>query len=74
MRTLHVDTELVWRGGQQQVLLLLEGLERRGVQVKLAAPGPSPLFSRARPASIAAPADAAVDAVLTPTHHLVAPT
>ncbi len=53
MRTLHVDTELVWRGGQQQVLLLIEGLERRGVHVKLAAPGPAPLFSRARQASIA---------------------
>lgn len=47
MRTLHVDTELAWRGGQQQVLLLLEGLADRGVAVKLAAPAQSPLFARA---------------------------
>lgn len=53
MRTLHVDTELAWRGGQRQVLLLLEGLVRRGVGATLASPEKSPLFERARSAGIA---------------------
>jgi glycosyltransferase involved in cell wall biosynthesis len=52
MRTFHVDTELAWRGGQQQVFLLLEGLERRGVTARLAAPARSPLHDRARRAGL----------------------
>jgi glycosyltransferase involved in cell wall biosynthesis len=54
MRTFHVDTELAWRGGQQQVLLLLEGLVRRDVPARLAAPENSPLFDRARRAGLPA--------------------
>lgn len=54
MRTFHVDTERAWRGGQQQVLLLLEGLVRRGVAARLAAPKDSPLFDRARHAGLSA--------------------
>jgi glycosyltransferase involved in cell wall biosynthesis len=53
MRTLHVDTELVWRGGQQQVLFLVEGLARLGVGVGLAAPESSALYARARQAGVA---------------------
>jgi glycosyltransferase involved in cell wall biosynthesis len=53
MRTLHVDTELAWRGGQRQVFLLVEGLVRRGVGATLAAPEKSSLYDRARRAGIA---------------------
>ena len=53
MRTLHFDTELAWRGGQRQVVLLMEGLVRRGVDATLAAPETSPLFERARSAGFA---------------------
>lgn len=52
MRTLHFDTELAWRGGQQQVLLLAGGLARRGVGVTLAAPAASALIERARCAGL----------------------
>jgi glycosyltransferase involved in cell wall biosynthesis len=52
MRTLHFDTELAWRGGQQQVLLLAGGLARRGVGVTLAAPAASALIERARGAGL----------------------
>lgn len=54
MRTFHVDTERTWRGGQQQVLLLLEGLVCRGVPARLAAPKNSPLFDRAGVAGLPA--------------------
>ncbi|HEV2388036.1 MAG TPA: glycosyltransferase family 4 protein [Candidatus Acidoferrales bacterium] len=47
MRILHFDTERQWRGGQQQVYLLVEGLGRRGIQATLAAPPDSALFERA---------------------------
>ena len=30
LRVLHVDTEFGWRGGQQQVAYLVEGMQRRG--------------------------------------------
>lgn len=53
LRTLQFDTGLAWRGGQQQALLLAEGLARRGVGVEVAAPGASPLFARARAAGLA---------------------
>jgi glycosyltransferase involved in cell wall biosynthesis len=63
MRTLHVDTELAWRGGQRQVLLLVEGLVRRGASATLAAPAESSLYDRARRAGIAvAPFSARNDA------------
>ena len=37
LASLHVDTEVGWGGGQQQVLYLLEGLRRRGLRAELAA-------------------------------------
>jgi glycosyltransferase involved in cell wall biosynthesis len=36
MKSFHVDTELTWRGGERQVLLLLKGLSARGHQAFLA--------------------------------------
>ena len=48
----HIDTEPIWRGGEQQVLYLLQGLKSRGYPVVLlSAPG-SPLHDRAREAGI----------------------
>lgn len=44
---LHVDTETTWRGGQAQVLSLLEGLAARGHPQLLVAPD-GPLAERAR--------------------------
>ncbi len=52
MRTLHVATERTWRGGEQQVLYLLEGLRDRGMPPVLATPGGSPLAARAAAAGI----------------------
>lgn len=48
MRILHFDTERFWRGGQQQVYLLLGGLRRRGIDSTLAAPLDSALLERVR--------------------------
>ena len=48
MNTLHLDTRPDWRGGQNQVLLLLRGLRARGHGAELMALRGSPLESRAR--------------------------
>jgi L-malate glycosyltransferase len=50
--TLHIDTERTWRGGEQQVLYLLEGLRSYGVPSVLLAQPNSPLFERARAAGV----------------------
>ncbi len=47
MRTLHIDLGAEWRGGQEQVLLLLRGLRRRGHAAELVALDGSPLAGRA---------------------------
>jgi glycosyltransferase involved in cell wall biosynthesis len=47
LRVAHLDTGRQWRGGQAQILLLAEGLARRGVSNVLLAP-PGPLLQRAR--------------------------
>ncbi len=44
MRILQFDTGRFWRGGQQQVAYLLEGLIEHGVSTVLAAPPGSPLL------------------------------
>ncbi len=49
MKVLHFDTGRDWRGGQAQVLLLLEGLAALGAESVLAAPE-GPLLERARSA------------------------
>ncbi|MFH1957479.1 MAG: glycosyltransferase family 4 protein [bacterium] len=46
MKVFHIDSEKTFRGGQQQVLYLLEGLRKYGVENILICPGASPLFQR----------------------------
>ena len=48
VRILHIDTGAGWRGGQQQVLWLLQGLRERGHEQLLLAPENSPLAARVR--------------------------
>ena len=48
MRILHIDTGMGWRGGQQQVLWLMEALRARGFEQLLLAPANSPLACRVR--------------------------
>ncbi|PKN00164.1 MAG: glycosyl transferase [Elusimicrobia bacterium HGW-Elusimicrobia-2] len=47
MKVFHIDSEKTFRGGQRQVLYLLEGLKERGVENFLFCPGKYPLFERA---------------------------
>ncbi len=47
MRTLYVDLEREWRGGQSQALLTLAGLRQRGHEVALLTARDSPLANRA---------------------------
>jgi glycosyltransferase involved in cell wall biosynthesis len=49
---LHIDTGTAWRGGQQQVLLLLQGCQARGMEQLLLAGCGSPLSDRARKAGL----------------------
>jgi glycosyltransferase involved in cell wall biosynthesis len=53
VRILHLDTGREWRGGQAQVLLLLQGLKARAHESRLLAPK-GPLLDKARAAGIAA--------------------
>lgn len=46
MRVLHLDSERSWRGGQNQTLLLIEGLLDRGINCHLAAPRKSAIADR----------------------------
>src|SRR5438477_9056432 len=52
MKTLHLDTERTWRGGEQQLLYLVEGLKARGLAAAVLAQPGSPLLERARAAGI----------------------
>jgi glycosyltransferase involved in cell wall biosynthesis len=47
MRVLHVDSELPWRGGQNQILLLMRRQRARGDDPQLVAPGRGALAARA---------------------------
>jgi glycosyltransferase involved in cell wall biosynthesis len=51
---LHADEIRDWRGGQRQVMLLLEGLNRRGIRSGLACRNGSELLNRCRLRSIPA--------------------
>ncbi len=51
-RVLVADLERVWRGGQEQALLLMTGLERRGHCAELVAVRDSAIASRAQAAGI----------------------
>jgi len=53
MRILHLDSGREWRGGQQQLLLLLTFLREKGHEVAAACRAGSPLHDRLRAASIA---------------------
>lgn len=46
LRILYVDTEEVWRGGQEQLYGLMAGMVTRGHEVSLATPPGSPLGAR----------------------------
>ncbi len=48
LRTLHLNTERTWRGGEQQTLYLIRGLARRGHGATLLCQPGSPLRERAR--------------------------
>ena len=48
MFSLHIDTARTWRGGQNQVLLLMRRQRGAGHEAHLAAPRDSALFERAR--------------------------
>jgi len=52
MRVLLVDLDRNWRGGQEQALLLLEGLRARGHNAELIATQHAPLAKRAAEAQI----------------------
>lgn len=49
VRSLHIDTEMGWRGGEQQAMYLMEGLKRRGHPVALACKPESRIALRAQP-------------------------
>lgn len=53
LRILHVDSEKSWRGGQQQVFSLMQGLRERGHEQRLVTPLQSHLGVRAREAGFA---------------------
>lgn len=50
LKVVHLDDGREWRGGQQQVLLLMTGLHARGVRQWLLTPRSSPLAERLRAA------------------------
>lgn len=50
MRILHIDSEKSWRGGQQQVFSLMQGLREKGHEQRLVTPLQSHLGVRAREA------------------------
>jgi len=52
IRTLHINTEATWRGGEQQTLYLLRGLTSRGFPALLCAQRGGELVERAREAGI----------------------
>ncbi|MGE0711943.1 MAG: glycosyltransferase family 4 protein [Planctomycetota bacterium] len=48
LRVLHLNTEPTWRGGEQQLLYLMDGLAARGVEQELVAQPGAPMAERAR--------------------------
>jgi glycosyltransferase involved in cell wall biosynthesis len=47
LRILHLNTEPTWRGGEQQVLYLLDGLKKRGIPSTIVAQPGKPMAERA---------------------------
>lgn len=56
LRVLHVDTGLEWRGGQRQLLLLVDGLRADGIESLVVAQPASPLLHRLKVAGVASAA------------------
>ena len=52
LNTLHLSTARSWRGGENQLLLLAQGLAGRGHQALVLAPRGSPLLERCRDAKL----------------------
>lgn len=52
MKTLHINTEKTWRGGERQTLFLLDGLRDHDVESHLVCQPDSALFERAARAGI----------------------
>lgn len=52
MNTLHIDLGLEWRGGQDQALLLVRGLQARGHAAELVAVRGTPMARRAEAAGV----------------------
>jgi hypothetical protein len=50
--SLHLDAGRDFRGGQRQVLYLVQGLQQRGQRVLLCCPQRTPLFEQASAAGI----------------------
>ena len=48
LKTLHLNTERTWRGGEQQTLYLAQGVERHGHLAKVCCPPGTELARRAR--------------------------
>ncbi len=48
LKLLYVDTETVWRGGQEQIYTLISGMLQCGHRVWLASPPGAPLAARAK--------------------------
>ena len=46
MHILHIDTEKTWRGGENQVRLLVEGLKQKGISTSIATPPKSALAKK----------------------------
>ncbi len=53
LRVLHVDAAREWRGGERQLLLLVQGLRERGAEPLVAARPGSPLLQRLKTDGIA---------------------
>ena len=51
-RVLHVDTEQTWRGGEQQMLYLLQGLAQRGLAARAVCQPGSPAADRCRQSGV----------------------
>jgi glycosyltransferase involved in cell wall biosynthesis len=52
MKTLHINTERTWRGGEQQTLYLLQSLTERGIPCHLACQPESPMAQKAYAAGV----------------------
>jgi len=52
MKILHINTEKTWRGGEQQLLNLLQGLKERNISSHLVCQPDSPLEKKAKKADI----------------------